>query len=90
MTPDECPNCGAEVPKNAKACPECGADDETGWNDDAAAQRLGIPTEGFDYEEFVNEEFGGGQRRGLPWYWVLTGALLLGCLLFGFVRMFWR
>ena len=23
--PDVCPNCGAEVPRNAKACPECGA-----------------------------------------------------------------
>lgn len=27
-----CPNCGAEVPDNALACPECGSDEETGWS----------------------------------------------------------
>lgn len=30
-----CPNCGAVVPNDAVACPECGSDDETGWSDDA-------------------------------------------------------
>jgi hypothetical protein len=30
MPPEFCPNCGAEVPRKAKACPECGADEETG------------------------------------------------------------
>ena len=27
-----CPNCGAEVPVSAKACPECGSDEKTGWS----------------------------------------------------------
>ncbi len=26
-----CPNCYADVPWNAAACPECGSDEETGW-----------------------------------------------------------
>ncbi|MFK7800394.1 MAG: zinc ribbon domain-containing protein [Anaerolineae bacterium] len=30
-----CPNCYAEVPWNAAACPECGSDEETGWAEDA-------------------------------------------------------
>jgi len=27
-----CPVCGTEVPGNAAACPECGADEKTGWS----------------------------------------------------------
>jgi len=30
-----CPNCYADVPWNAAACPECGSDEETGWAEDA-------------------------------------------------------
>ncbi len=33
--PFECPVCGAEVPARALACPECGADERTGWNEEA-------------------------------------------------------
>ena len=35
MPPDYCPNCGTAVPAQAVACPECGADEDTGWSDDA-------------------------------------------------------
>ena len=28
MPPEICPACGAQVPRNAKACPECGSDGE--------------------------------------------------------------
>ena len=35
MTPDECPNCGADLPAKARACPECGACPDTGWADEA-------------------------------------------------------
>jgi hypothetical protein len=31
-----CPHCGAQVPSDATACPECGSDNETGWSDNAA------------------------------------------------------
>jgi hypothetical protein len=30
-----CPHCGAQVPSNATACPECGSDEETGWSENA-------------------------------------------------------
>ncbi len=43
MPPEICPNCGADVPRNAKACPGCGADEKTGWSDSAYAGNLGIP-----------------------------------------------
>ena len=31
MTPEVCPNCGALVPRQAACCPECGADEKTGY-----------------------------------------------------------
>ena len=55
MTPEICPNCEAEVPAGARACPACGADEETGWSQSAHCDRLGIPDpdEPFDYGGFV-------------------------------------
>ena len=58
MSPEICPNCGADVPRGARSCPECGADEKTGWSDSATADRLGIPDDNFDYDKFVQEEFG--------------------------------
>ncbi len=37
-----CPNCGAEVPSKAKACPECGSDDNTGWSEDTMYDGLDL------------------------------------------------
>jgi zinc-ribbon domain len=80
--PEICPNCGADVPPNARACPECGSDYETGWSDHAEAQRLDLPDDEFNYDEFVKEEFGGeAQRgirpRGIRWLWWIVAVLLL-------------
>jgi hypothetical protein len=30
-----CPHCGADVPMQAKSCPACGSDKETGWSEEA-------------------------------------------------------
>jgi hypothetical protein len=32
-----CPHCEAKVPANARACPECGSDEQTGWSKSPAA-----------------------------------------------------
>jgi hypothetical protein len=78
VSPEVCPNCGADVPRHAKSCPECGADEKTGWSDSAYASSLGIPDENFDYDEFVNEEFGGGPKpRGISWFWWAVALLLV-------------
>jgi zinc-ribbon domain len=79
MPPDVCPNCNAEVPRNVKACPECGADEKTGWSETAHADRLGLPDENFDYEEFVKEEFAPNlaKPRGIHWLWWLTALILI-------------
>lgn len=83
MRPEVCPNCGAPVPPNAKACPECGSDEKTGWSDSANADRLGIPDEKFDYEGFIAEEFGSphARPRGISWLWWLTALILVLLLL---------
>lgn len=87
--PEICPNCGALVPRNARACPECGSDDETGWNDDAVPQRLGIPDDSFDYEEFTRQEFGDQRSRvrprGVSWFWWVVAIALLILILWRFL-----
>jgi hypothetical protein len=80
-----CPNCGADVPLNARACPECGSDKDTGWAESAETDHLSLPDgEDFNYDDFVQREFGGGEKvvpRGIAWYWWATAVLLLGVLL---------
>ena len=88
MPPENCPNCGVAVPRYAKACPGCGADEDTGWSESAHADNLGIPDENFDYDKFVKEEFGPGHAkpRGIHWVWWITALLLVVLFLFFFFR----
>ena len=88
MTPEICPNCGARVPARAKACPECGSDEHTGWSEEAYASNLDLPEEKFDYDDFVEREFGGKSPvpRGIHWLWWVTALVLLGLFLFFWLR----
>ena len=88
MTPEICPNCGAKVPRHARACPECGSDEQTGWSEEAHAGGLDLPEETFDYDDFVEREFGGKRPvpRGIHWLWWVTAILLLGVFLFFWLR----
>ena len=54
MAPANCSNCGADVPRNARCCPACGADEQTGWSDEAPASPVDLPEESFDYDDYVN------------------------------------
>ena len=84
-----CPQCGAEVPPKARACPECGSDEQTGWSEQAQTGDLDLPDQEFDYNDYVKREFGGQGPvpRGVHWFWWLVGvALLAGFLLLWFVR----
>jgi hypothetical protein len=82
MPPQICPNCGAVVPPKAKACPECGSDDETGWSAEARQSNeldLGIPDEDFDYDKFVEEEFGGKNAppSRIHWVWWIIAVMIV-------------
>jgi hypothetical protein len=86
--PETCPHCGALVPPRARACPECGADETTGWSERATAQGLDLPDDEFDYDEFVQREFGPARTKPRPplgWLWWLVAVLLLVGFLAGFI-----
>lgn len=79
--PEICPVCGEEVPRNALACPECGADHQSGWREDAQ-DRLDLPEADFDYDDFVEREFGSGSKRNRlhPVWWITALVLLIAML----------
>lgn len=82
-----CPTCGALVERGAQSCPECGADDRTGWSETAGQWDPDIPTgyaeDDFDYEEFVRREFGekGGAAAFGVRSWLLAAIAVGLCLL---------
>lgn len=51
-SPAVCPVCGEDVPPRAKACPECGADERSGWKEDAHLyDGLDLPDEAWEEED---------------------------------------
>jgi len=81
--PEICPACGAEVPLRALACPECGADEKTGWNEEASqSDGLDLPDESFDYEKTLENEGlkPHARRHGLAWHWWVLGIILIAAL----------
>lgn len=75
--PAECPVCGAAVPPRAVACPECGADERSGWNeDDTRYDGVDLPDSAFDDEpESTSRKH--RARTGPSPFWLLVGAALL-------------
>jgi len=77
--PDICPVCNEDVPPRALACPECGADHNSGWRDDANSyDGLGAEEDEFDYEKFVRDEFGSSPKpTRISTMWWITAILIL-------------
>jgi RNA polymerase subunit RPABC4/transcription elongation factor Spt4 len=85
--PFTCPACGAEVPAKAKACPECGSDEKTGWSENTIYDGTGIedPKE-FDYEDWKRRELGSrGKVPRMFWIWWLVAVGLAIFFLWAFV-----
>lgn len=78
-----CPICGAPVSHTAKACPECGSDEQTGWTDAAYAPQVDLPDPEFNYDEFIKREFFGCPSKTYPVnkLWVFVALALLVTLL---------
>jgi predicted nucleic acid-binding Zn ribbon protein len=74
--PDECANCGATIPRHARACPECGADERSGWREPSVYDGLNLPDSAYD------DTPRRPARHGLPWYWIVTALVLIGVALF--------
>jgi hypothetical protein len=74
VPPTECPVCGDPVSRGAKACPGCGADERSGWDDEATRyDGLDLPDEAFvDEEPPVSVH-----RKPRDWTWVALAVLVL-------------
>ena len=82
--PGDCPACGEFVPKGSYACRECGADDKSGWKEDDSYDGLDLPDEEFNYDEFVENEFGNSSAGNrLHPVWQITGVILLILFIIG-------
>jgi predicted nucleic acid-binding Zn ribbon protein len=68
--PAECANCGADIPRNARACPECGADERTGWRETSIYDGLDLPEDG-------PSNSSNNTRRPVSVFWILVGVGLL-------------
>ena len=87
--PDTCANCGADIPRGAKACPECGADERTGWRESSIYDGLDLPESAWHEDnEPSDANAARGPRRqphvnGVPWYWWVVGVGLVAALVTG-------
>ncbi len=75
--PEECAVCGAAIPRRAKACPECGADERTGWREQSIYDGLDLPD-----EELAADETSRHRAPGPAWYWLVAGVATLVALIF--------
>jgi hypothetical protein len=74
--------CGEDVPRNALACPECGADHASGWREDTEVyDAVDLPDEDFNYDEFIKQEFGSSPRFAIKKNWWITAILLIAALI---------
>ncbi len=78
--PDQCAVCGASIPPRARACPECGADERTGWREASVYDGLDLPDSADDSPARPPAT---PRVNGLAWYWWLVAALLLAGLILG-------
>lgn len=86
-----CPSCGAEVRVGSDGCRTCGPGIREEWAQDDYLDGVDLPDDPdeFDHKAFVKKEFGIASRFkpcGLRWYWWLTGLVVVGAMIAGFVR----
>jgi hypothetical protein len=82
VAPTECPVCGAAVPRNARACPGCGADERSGWDEEATRyDGLDLPDSAFD-DEAEHRPLPGKTRDTL---WLVVTVLVLLAVITAFV-----
>ena len=75
--PEECAQCGEPIPRNARACPGCGADERTGWRESSIYDGLDLPDDDDEGEFSPSGQRGSRRDGGLRWYWVATLIVVL-------------
>ncbi len=89
--PASCAVCGAEIPPRARACPECRADERTGWREADPADGVDLPADDFDAGRFAETEWGRTPRRrgkALFWWLIAIGMLIVVVVLV-LLNRFW-
>jgi hypothetical protein len=80
MPPPECPVCGAAVPRGSRACPECGADERTGWDEEATRyDGIDLPPSAFSDDDAAPARPSPPRFARLWWG---VAALLAGTLVY--------
>ena len=82
--PAACANCGAAIPRHAKACPECGADERTGWRETSVYDDLDLPDSAYDDPPQPGPT--PPRVNGVAWYWWVVGAVLVVLLIAGVIQ----
>jgi hypothetical protein len=86
----QCPFCDQQV-RVGKPCPGCARKSaktppkaRKSWETDPSEDGLGLPSDDFDYDDFVAREFGKSPHRqlGVKWYWWVLGIITLLALVF--------
>ena len=77
--PDVCPVCGEDVPSSALACPECGADHNSGWREDAGIyDAVDLPNHDFNHNDFIRREFGSVPKpAAIKTFWWIAAIVLI-------------
>ena len=75
--PAECANCGTALPARARACPECGADERTGWREASVYDGLELPESAWSDDAATSPERKAPRVNGLAWYWWTAGVVLV-------------
>ncbi len=84
--PATCANCGTAIPPRAQSCPECGADERTGWRETDIYDGLELPDEAWAEDDAPSASAPRRRPGELPWYWWATAffmLLALGLLFLG-------
>lgn len=80
LNPEHCAVCGADIPHRARACPECGADEKTGWRESDLYDGLDLPDSAWDEDEGssrARRQIARDPETGLPWYWIAVALVLV-------------
>jgi hypothetical protein len=75
--PAECAQCGASIPRHARSCPECGADERTGWRESSVYDGVDLPEDTSEDRDTAEKKPPSHRDvNGLRWYWWAIGVAL--------------
>lgn len=82
--PEKCAVCGTAIPRRAKACPQCGADERTGWREQSVYDGVDLPEEAWRKEGPERRRRAPSPRpNGIAWYWWLVAVILMALFIGG-------